>query len=92
VLWIRYSLFGDNFIANSNLFIIVDDTQDTQIEEQIDNYIDKMDSIVEIELDADDNQYILDLENDFIKNFNNHSNPFYQLSRDHPPNRRLSDL
>ena len=84
--------FRNSQHANSNVFIIVDDTQDTQIEEQIDNYIDKMDSIVEIELDADDNQYILDLENDFIKNFNNHSNPFYQLSRDHPPNRRLSDL
>jgi hypothetical protein len=76
----------------SDTFIIIDNTQDTQIEEQIDNYIEKMESIVEIELDPDDNQYVLDLENDFIKNFNNHSNPFYQLSRDHPPNRRLSDL
>jgi hypothetical protein len=76
----------------SDTFIIIDNTQDNQIEEQIDNYIDKMDSIVEIELDPDDNQYVLDLETDFIKNFNNHSNPFYQLSRDHPPNRRLSDL
>jgi len=76
----------------SDTFIIIDNTQDNQIEEQIDNYIDKMESIVEIELDPDDNQYVLDLENDFIKNFNNHNNPFYQLSRDHPPNRRLSDL
>jgi hypothetical protein len=74
---------------NQNLFIIM---EDTQIEEQIDNYIEKNDSIEEIELDSDDNQYIIELENDFVQNFNNFGNPFYQLSRDHPPNRRISDL
>lgn len=78
--------------ASEDAFIIIDNTQETQIGEQIDNYIEKMETIIEIELDADDTQYVLDLENDFIKNFNNHNNPFYQLSRDHPPNRRLSDL
>ena len=72
-----------------NLFIIM---EDSQIEEQIDNYIEKSDSIEEIELDNDDNQYIIELENEFVKNFNNFGNPFYQLSRDHPPIKRISDL
>ena len=74
---------------NKNVFSII---EDSQIEEQIDNYIEKNDSIEEIELDPDDNAYIIELENDFVKNFNNYGNPFYQLSRDHPPNRRISDL
>jgi hypothetical protein len=72
-----------------NLFIIM---EDSQIEEQIDNYIEKSDSIDEIELDNDDNQYIIELENEFVQNFNNFGNPFYQLSRDHPPIKRISDL
>jgi hypothetical protein len=62
------------------------------IDKNKDNYIEKSDSIEEIELDQDDTEYIIDLENDFVKNFNNFGNPFYQLSRDHPPNRRISDL
>ena len=74
---------------NNNMFIIM---EDSQIEEQIDNYIEKSDSIEEIELDHDDNQYIFELEKDFVQNFNNFNNPFYQLSRDHPPGRRISDL
>ena len=73
----------------SSSFIIMDDAQ---IEQQIDNYIEKSDSIDEIELDNEDNQYIIELEKEFVQNFNNFNNPFYQLSRDHPPNRRLSDL
>jgi hypothetical protein len=81
--------YYNNNRNNQNLFIIM---EDAQIEEQIDNYIEKSDSIEEIELDQDDNEYIIDLENDFVKNFNNFGNPFYQLSRDHPPNRRISDL
>jgi hypothetical protein len=72
-----------------NLFTIM---EDSQIEEQIDNYIEKSDSIEEIELDNDDNEYIIELENEFVKNFNNFGNPFYQLSRDHPPIKRISDL
>ena len=81
--------YRNNSRNNQNIFIIM---EDCQIEEQIDNYIEKSDSIEEIELDPDDNQYIFELETDFVKNFNNFSNPFYQLSRDHPPNRRISDL
>jgi hypothetical protein len=74
---------------NLSSFTIMDDVQ---IEEQIDNYIEKPDSLEEIELDNEDHQYIIELEKEFVQNFNNYSNPFYQLSRDHPPNRRLSDL
>ena len=74
---------------NPGYFIIMDDNQ---MEEQIDNYIEKSDSFDEIELDIEDMSYINLLENDFITSFSNFENPYYQLSRDHPPNRRMSDL
>ena len=74
---------------NPNQFIILDDNQ---LEEQIDNYIDNSESFSEIELDIEDSNYITYLEKEFVTNFNNFENPYYQLSRDHPPNRRISDL
>jgi len=74
---------------NPNQFIIVDDNH---LEEQIDNYIENSESLSEIELDIDDQDYINFLEKEFVNNFSNFENPYYQLSRDHPPNRRISDL
>ena len=74
---------------NPNQFIILDDNS---LEEQIDNYIDTSQSFSEIELDIDDTSYIMERENEFIINFNDAINPYYQLSRDNPPTRRISDL
>lgn len=74
---------------NPNNFIIIDDNL---LEEQIDNYIERSESFSEIELDIDDHDYINHLEKEFVSNFSNFENPYYQLSRDHPPNRRISDL
>lgn len=92
----------ERFVINSHKPAEFSIENNQEINDAVDNYIDKEPEVSEIELDQEDYEFVTESEKLFVKTYRNNNNPFYQLSRDHPhsrknsfesvSSRRLSDL